>query len=149
MLLVTLVYLRQMLRIGERALSSQAPAAPLPAAPTVRAVERSDAAPGRLERAQPARLLVFAVMVFPVYWMVSTAFKPASDILTLHTEVVPDLRRSTISATRSTGRIFWCVVKNSVIVVVRRDRALARARVPGGAGAGEVPFLRRRARSSS
>ena len=25
-------------------------------------------------------LLVFAVMIFPVYWMVSTAFKPGRDI---------------------------------------------------------------------
>ena len=26
-------------------------------------------------------LLVFVVMVFPVYWMVSTAFKPGNEVL--------------------------------------------------------------------
>ena len=34
-------------------------------------------------------LLVFVVMVFPVYWMVSTAFKPGVDILSYEPKWVP------------------------------------------------------------
>jgi N,N'-diacetylchitobiose transport system permease protein len=34
-------------------------------------------------------LLVFVVMVFPVYWMVSTAFKPAQRDLRQHTVWFP------------------------------------------------------------
>ena len=39
-------------------------------------------------------LLVFAVMVFPVYWMVSTAFKPGNDVLSYDAEVDSRTRRS-------------------------------------------------------
>jgi N,N'-diacetylchitobiose transport system permease protein len=101
-------------------MSSQVPAAPLPVAPVVRA---------RSRRFRPRRLagriginllglLVFAVMVFPVYWMVSTAFKPASDILTFDQKVIPasltlDHFRDAINRP-----YFWRVARNSVIVVL-------------------------------
>ena len=58
-------------------------------------------------------------MVFPVYWMVSTAFKPGVEILELHAEVHPAPRdaRAT-SRTRSTGRTSGRASSNSLIVVV-------------------------------
>ena len=62
-------------------------------------------------------LLVFVVMAFPVYWMVSTAFKPGSDVLSYTPQWVPE--RPTLANFRDAiGRPhFWDNVKNSVIVV--------------------------------
>ena len=37
--------------------------------------------PGRPARARRTGLAVFLVMVFPIYWMIATAFKPGRDIL--------------------------------------------------------------------
>ena len=34
-------------------------------------------------------LVVFVLFVFPVYWMVSTAFKPAGDIRTFDVKLFP------------------------------------------------------------
>ena len=101
-------------------MSAQAPVAPLPVAPVVRS---------RRRRFRPRRLagriginllglLVFAVMVFPVYWMVSTAFKPAADILTFDPKVIPasltlDHFRDAINRP-----YFWRVARNSVLVVL-------------------------------
>jgi N,N'-diacetylchitobiose transport system permease protein len=34
-------------------------------------------------------VLVFAAMIFPVYWMVSTAFKPGRDILRFDPKLLP------------------------------------------------------------
>ena len=53
-------------------------------------------------------LLVFAVMVFPVYWMVSTAFKPRQRDPLLHAEVDPadptlDNFRDAIGRDRTSG----------------------------------------------
>jgi N,N'-diacetylchitobiose transport system permease protein len=62
-------------------------------------------------------LLVFAVMVFPVFWMVSTAFKPASDILTFNPKLIP----SSVTVANFENAInrpyFWRVARNSLIVV--------------------------------
>jgi N,N'-diacetylchitobiose transport system permease protein len=62
-------------------------------------------------------LAVFFVMVFPVYWMVNTAFKPGNDILTLTPEWFP--RHPTlINFTDAIHRpYFWSDVKNSLIIV--------------------------------
>jgi N,N'-diacetylchitobiose transport system permease protein len=62
-------------------------------------------------------LAVFFVMVFPVYWMVNTAFKPGNDILTLTPEWFP--RHPTlINFTDAIHRpYFWTDVKNSLIIV--------------------------------
>ena len=35
-------------------------------------------------------LAVFVVLVFPVFWMISTAFKPDTEINALHADVVLD-----------------------------------------------------------
>ena len=46
-------------------------------------------------------LALLVVLVFPVYWMISTAFKPDDEIVGLHTDVaLPDAPRSITSATR-------------------------------------------------
>ena len=62
-------------------------------------------------------LLVFFVMLFPVYWMVSTAFKPGNDILSYTPQWIP--RHPTLANFRDAmGRpYFWSDVKNSLIVV--------------------------------
>lgn len=62
-------------------------------------------------------LLVFAVMVFPVYWMVSTAFKEGPDILRYDPKWFPvpgtlDHFRDAIAVPH-----FWDSVKNSLIIV--------------------------------
>jgi N,N'-diacetylchitobiose transport system permease protein len=61
-------------------------------------------------------LLVFAVMVFPVYWMVTTAFKPGRDILayTPHWFPVPATLFNFTDAIHR--EFFWRDVKNSLIV---------------------------------
>ncbi len=62
-------------------------------------------------------LLVFAVMVFPVFWMVSTAFKPDDEIVSLDPTWVPV--HPTLSHFRAAidRPYFWTDVKNSLIVV--------------------------------
>ena len=63
-------------------------------------------------------LVVFVVLVFPVYWMISTAFKPDDEINGLTPDVVlARTRRSITSATRSRRPFFWDTVKNSLIIV--------------------------------
>jgi N,N'-diacetylchitobiose transport system permease protein len=63
-------------------------------------------------------LVVFAIMVFPVYWMVSTAFKRGNDILSLTPVWFP--RHPTLANfTDAIGRpFFWTDVRNSVIIVL-------------------------------
>jgi N,N'-diacetylchitobiose transport system permease protein len=62
-------------------------------------------------------LLVFAVMVFPVYWMVATAFKPGQQILSYTPQWFPT--SPTLSNFRDAidQPFFWNAVKNSLIVV--------------------------------
>ena len=62
-------------------------------------------------------LLVFAVMIFPVYWMVSTAFKPGPDILSFTPKLFP--APATLDNFRDaiTRPYFWRTVGNSLIVV--------------------------------
>jgi N,N'-diacetylchitobiose transport system permease protein len=62
-------------------------------------------------------LLVLAVMVFPVYWMVSTAFKPDDEINSL-TPTWFSLDPTLDHFRDATARpFFWVNVRNSVIVV--------------------------------
>jgi N,N'-diacetylchitobiose transport system permease protein len=62
-------------------------------------------------------LAVFAVMVFPVYWMVSTAFKPGNDILSYTPKWFPT-NPTLVHFTDAIHRpYFWDDVKNSVIIV--------------------------------
>ena len=62
-------------------------------------------------------LFVFVVMVFPVYWMVATSFKPGNDVLSYSPHWVPT--SPTLANFRDAiGRpYFWDNVKNSLIVV--------------------------------
>ena len=63
-------------------------------------------------------LLVFAVMTFPVYWMVSTSFKQGGEILSFTPQFIPT--NPTLDNFRDAiGRdLFWSSVRNSLIVVV-------------------------------
>jgi N,N'-diacetylchitobiose transport system permease protein len=62
-------------------------------------------------------LLVLAVMVFPVYWMVATAFKPGQQILSYTPQWFPT--SPTLSNFRDAVHqpFFWHAVKNSLIIV--------------------------------
>jgi N,N'-diacetylchitobiose transport system permease protein len=60
---------------------------------------------------------VFVVMVFPVYWMISTALKPDDEIVALNPTWLPGqptLRHFTDAIDRP---YFWADVKNSLIIV--------------------------------
>ena len=62
-------------------------------------------------------LLVFAVMTFPVYWMVATSFKQGGEILSFTPQFIPtnptlDNFRDAINRD-----LFWSSVRNSLIVV--------------------------------
>jgi N,N'-diacetylchitobiose transport system permease protein len=63
-------------------------------------------------------LLVFAVMVFPVYWMVSTSFKRGSDVLSVKPEWFPHAPTLVNYADALHRPHFWGDVKNSLIVVL-------------------------------
>jgi N,N'-diacetylchitobiose transport system permease protein len=99
--------------------SSPAPVGPTPVAPAV--TRRSP----RFSRRRLLRrltvnllgLLVFAVMVFPVYWMVSTAFKSGTDIFSYTPKWYPP-SPTLANFKDAMGRdFFWSSVKNSLIVV--------------------------------
>jgi N,N'-diacetylchitobiose transport system permease protein len=102
--------------------TSQTPAAPVPVAPVVTgSVARTRRRRRRLLRSTGWNLLgllVFGVMVFPVYWMVSTAFKPSVDILTFTPKWYPS-PATLVNFRDAIGRPnFWNGVKNSLLVVV-------------------------------
>jgi N,N'-diacetylchitobiose transport system permease protein len=62
-------------------------------------------------------LAVLVVMVFPVYWMISTAFKPAVDILSFDPKWYPS-PATLVNFRDALGRpYFWDAVRNSVVVV--------------------------------
>jgi N,N'-diacetylchitobiose transport system permease protein len=64
-----------------------------------------------------AGVLVFVVMVFPVYWMVVTAFKPGVEITSYTPHWLP-LHPTLVHFTDAIHRpFFWSSVKNSLIVV--------------------------------
>jgi len=63
-------------------------------------------------------VLVFVVMVFPVYWMVSTAFKKPYDILNFTPEFVPSPATLSNFENALNRPNFWSSVLNSLIVVV-------------------------------
>ena len=63
-------------------------------------------------------VIVFIVMVFPVFWMISTAFKPDDEIVSLTPTWVslhPTLAHFRDAINRP---YFWQDVKNSLIVVL-------------------------------
>jgi N,N'-diacetylchitobiose transport system permease protein len=63
-------------------------------------------------------LVVFVVMVFPVFWMISTAFKPNEQIVALNPTWFP--LHPTLQHFRDAINkpFFWADVKNSLIVVL-------------------------------
>jgi N,N'-diacetylchitobiose transport system permease protein len=63
-------------------------------------------------------VVVFVVMVFPVFWMISTSFKPDDEIVSLNPTWVP--LHPTIDHFRDAINrpYFWQDVKNSLIVVL-------------------------------
>jgi N,N'-diacetylchitobiose transport system permease protein len=103
-------------------MSSQAPVAPVPVPPTVTRPRTAVRRFGGRRRARRVginllALLVFAVMVFPVYWMVSTAFKPSADILTFSPKLFPSSATLENFNDAIHRPYFWRVALNSVIVV--------------------------------
>jgi N,N'-diacetylchitobiose transport system permease protein len=97
------------------------PVAPAPSAPGVTS-RRVRLKAGRRKRGRRVLInlvgvLVFAVMVFPVYWMVSTAFKHGQDILAYKPQWIPlDATLSNFSDAIHRA-YFWDAVKNSLIIV--------------------------------
>jgi N,N'-diacetylchitobiose transport system permease protein len=63
-------------------------------------------------------LFVFAVMVFPVYWMVATAFKEGRNILTDTPQFFPAPATLSNFEDAISRPYFWDVIKNSLIVVI-------------------------------
>jgi N,N'-diacetylchitobiose transport system permease protein len=63
-------------------------------------------------------LAVFAAMVFPVYWMVSTAFKRPFEILSFTPEFLPSPATLANFENAIDRPNFWSSVVNSLIVVV-------------------------------
>ena len=63
-------------------------------------------------------IALFVALVFPVYWMISTAFKPDGEIVSLKPTWVP--LHPTLSHFRDAMRqpYFWQDVRNSVVVVL-------------------------------
>jgi N,N'-diacetylchitobiose transport system permease protein len=66
--------------------------------------------------ANVAGVLVFVLFAFPVYWMVSTAFKPAGDIRTFDISLWP--RTLTLDNFRTAIHAagFWTFLRNSLVV---------------------------------
>jgi N,N'-diacetylchitobiose transport system permease protein len=65
-------------------------------------------------------LAVFVVLIFPVFWMISTAFKPDAEIIGatptwVSTSPTLDHFRDAVDSTLHPG--FWDAVKNSLIIV--------------------------------
>jgi N,N'-diacetylchitobiose transport system permease protein len=100
-------------------MSSQVPVAPVPVPPRVTARSRRFRPKRFLRRAalNVLALLVFAVMVFPVFWMVSTAFKPAADILTFTPKLIPSSLTLANFEDAIQRPYFWRVARNSLLVV--------------------------------
>jgi N,N'-diacetylchitobiose transport system permease protein len=63
-------------------------------------------------------LLAFAVMIFPIYWMIATAFKPGRDILRLDPKWVPAPFTLANFADAMARANFWNSVRSSLIVVL-------------------------------
>lgn len=97
-------------------MSSGTQIAPTPVAPV--------APPGRGRRRRTRQLgwnvlgvLVLVVMVFPVYWMVATAFKPGQKILSYTPQWFPTDPTLSNFSDAIDQPFFWHAVKNSVIIV--------------------------------
>jgi N,N'-diacetylchitobiose transport system permease protein len=65
-----------------------------------------------------AGVLAFAVMIFPVYWMIATAFKPGRDILRFEPRWFPAPATLANFGDALTRPHFWSSVRTSLIVVL-------------------------------
>jgi N,N'-diacetylchitobiose transport system permease protein len=95
--------------------SAVTPIAPTPVAPVVTRTKRRR----RMRKAgwNLLGLLVLVVMVFPVYWMIATAFKPGQKVLSYTPEWIP-LHPTLDNFSEAINRPhFWDSVQNSVIIV--------------------------------
>jgi N,N'-diacetylchitobiose transport system permease protein len=63
-------------------------------------------------------LIVFAVLVFPVYWMVTTAFKQDADIVGAKPTWAPLHPTTAHFADATRQPYFWVDVKNSLVIVL-------------------------------
>lgn len=68
-------------------------------------------------------LLVAAITLFPILWMISTAFKPASEWVTLTPHPFPQHPtlgnfRTVFNGSATNGLTYWTFLKNSLIVTV-------------------------------
>ena len=97
-------------------MSSVTPIAPTPVAPVAR---RGFGRRRRLRKVgwNALALLVLVVMVFPVYWMVATAFKPGQKILSYTPQWFPTHPTLSNFSEAIHRAFFWDAVKNSLIVV--------------------------------
>jgi N,N'-diacetylchitobiose transport system permease protein len=86
----------------------------------VRPVRRRRSRRKRLRRIalNATALLVLLIMVFPVYWMITTAFKPGIDIIKDTPQWFPWNPTLVHFSDATHSPNFWTNVKNSVIVVV-------------------------------
>ncbi|MFH8989345.1 carbohydrate ABC transporter permease [Streptomyces sp. NPDC017940] len=80
--------------------------------------QRRKARPGRPPRRRydVLGLLVAAVVGFPVYWMVLTAFRPATDILSLPPEFWPSSPTLDNFARAMGTETFWANVRSSAVI---------------------------------
>jgi N,N'-diacetylchitobiose transport system permease protein len=63
-------------------------------------------------------LIVFAVMVFPVFWMVTTAFKTNDEITSFNPTWIPSKPTLSHFSDAINRQHFWSSVVNSIIIVV-------------------------------
>ncbi|HKF74584.1 MAG TPA: carbohydrate ABC transporter permease [Candidatus Dormibacteraeota bacterium] len=63
-------------------------------------------------------LVVFAIMIFPIYWMVATAFKPGRDILRFDPKWIPAPATLANFQDAVTRPNFWNSVRASLTVVL-------------------------------
>ena len=96
-------------------MSAVTPIAPTPVAPVAprrRGKQRLRKAGWNL-----LALLVLLVMIFPVYWMVATAFKPGQKILSYTPQWFPTNATLSNFGEAIHRAFFWDAVKNNLIVV--------------------------------
>ncbi len=106
-------------------MSAVTPAAPVSVALGERVRTRTLSRRARRRKVQRAvwnavGLVVFAVLVFPVFWMVSTAFKPTDEISSFTPTFFsrhPTLQHFRDAIDPQQHPYFWDGVKNSLIVV--------------------------------
>jgi N,N'-diacetylchitobiose transport system permease protein len=96
--------------------SSATPIAPTPVAPVVRQGRSARRRLGRLGW-NAVGIAVFLVMVFPVYWMVSTAFKTGPNIFSYTPKWLPIPATLANFGDAIHRQYFWQNVRNSLIVV--------------------------------